>query len=441
MFEGLVRFTPDGRIEPSLALSWKWVDETTMQFKLRKGVRFHDGEPFDAESVKFSINRYLDPKIHFPAFGFISSLKAVEIIDPYTVNIITCFPDGLLLNRLAAFVVMVPASYADREETDLENRPVGTGAFRFKSWDRTRELRLEANPDYWDRNHPKVDGLVFKFLPMEEQVDALLRGDIDILTSLPGTRTLAIQKNPDTTVIKKRTFYTVAGSFNIGRKPLSNKRIRQALNLAVDKDDLIHYDILGNGRPIAGLSMADEFGHSTQVDPYPYNPKKAKQILKEEGYPDGFRLKVFLKANAERTGQIVAAYLARVGVVLDLTIVTDAEIFKYLEDGNRWDMLIADCPDPMYHSYFISAAFLYSKSPFSISPNPEFDKRLETIIRTLDLEKQKLLSEDLDRYIHDEALALFTYQRTRTYGLRRGLEFVPYTSGMHYFQSVTKTEK
>jgi ABC-type transport system substrate-binding protein len=221
---------------------------------------------------------------------------------------------------------------------------------------------LEAFSDYWNKGIPKSKSLTFKFIPMNQQVDALLAGDIDILTSLPGTRTYDIQKNPATYVIKKRTFYTVGGSFNISRKPLSNRRIRQALNMAIDKEDLIRYDILGNGRPIAALSMSGEFGHAPNLEPYPYDPKTAKKIFAEEGYPNGFTLNVFLKANAERTGQIIASHLARVGVKLNLTIVSDAEIFKYLKDRNQWDMLIADCPDPMYHSYFISAAFLYSKS-------------------------------------------------------------------------------
>src|ERR1051326_5839608 len=209
--------------------------------------------------------------------GFINTLKTVEVLDAHTVDVVSHNPDGLLLNRLAAFIVMVPPSYAQRGAEDLDKNPVGTGAFRFKSWKKDQEIELEANPFYWDSNIPRVEGLVFKFIPLENQVNEFLDGTLDILTNLPGTRTLEVERNPNTHVIKKPSFFTVAASFNTNRKPLSNKRIRQAVN----KDDLIRYDLLGNGRPIAALSFPTEFGHNSRLKPYPFDPEKARIILKQ----------------------------------------------------------------------------------------------------------------------------------------------------------------
>jgi peptide/nickel transport system substrate-binding protein len=435
IYEGLVRFDADGKIVPLLATSWKRIDPLTMEFHLREGVRFHNGEAFDAESVKFSIERYLDPKTGFPAAGFIRSLRGVEIVDPHTVRVKTFFPDGLLLNRLAGFILIVPKNYCRQNGTEiLSQRPVGTGPFRFQNWlPGHAGINMDANPTYWDPERPKVGKLTFFFIPANKQVEALLKDRVDILTNLPGTQTIEIQKNADTYVLKKPTFYTVSASFKILQNPLLNKRVRVAMNLAVNKAELIRYDLMGNGRPIAAMSLPGQFGHNPNVRPYPFDLTQARRILAEEGYQDGFTLNVLVKADGLRTAQIIAKHLSRLKIKLLFTVITDAELIPSLQKKDRWDMVLGDCPDPLYHSYFIPAVFLYSKSPFSLCANPEFDRRLESMIVEIDSDKQRKLAEDLDRFIHDEALGLFCYQQIRTYGLRKKIHFEPSKSGMHYF--------
>ena len=438
MFEGLVRFDAGGEVRPALAVSWRRLDDRTVQFVLRRGVRFQNGEPFDAASVKFSVERYLDPATGFPALGFIDSLERVEAVDTHTVNVVTKFPDGLLLNRLAGFVVMVPPKYyREQPEAVLRERPVGSGPFRFKSWERGKALTLEANRDYWDPGVPRLDALSFRFVPADKQVAELLAGRIDLLTSLPGTRTLEVQKNPGTAVMKRPTYYTVAANFNTGRKPLSDPKVREALNLAVDRADLVRYDIFGNGIPLGTLSQPGEFGRDESVTPYPHDPARARALLKEAGYPEGFALKALLKLNAERTGRILAKQLLEVGVRLDITTFKDSEMFEFYRDKDRWDISIYDCPDPMHHAFFIRSIFLGGGSPFSLAPDPGVDERLGRLVTTLDSVAQKAVSQELDRYIRDRHLALPTYQRNRTYGLRRGVIFEPYVSGMPYFYETT----
>lgn len=434
IFEGLVRFSPEGEIEPALATQWRRLDANTMQFKLREGVTFHNGEPFNAKSVKFSVERYLNPGTGFPALGFIDSIERVEIVSQTRVNVITKYPDGLLLNRLAGFMVMVPPEYyRTQSEETLREKPVGTGAFEFKRWEKGERIVLGANRAYWNRAYPKADELIFRFIPITGQVEALLSGELDILTNLPGTRTLEVQASSRTIVIKKPTFYTVAGNFNVARKPLSNKRIREALNLGIDRKALVRYDILGNGVPIGTLTLPGEFGHNAELEPYLYDPVKARRILQEEGYPNGFRLKVLLKVNAARTGQILAKQLERIGILFESTPVTDAQLFERLKNRDQWDLAIYDCPDPMHHAFFIRSIFLAGNSPFSLAPIAGIDERLVRLVKTLDADEQRKVSEELDAYIHSEFLAMPTYQRIRTYGLRRGISFTPYVSGMPYF--------
>ncbi len=436
IFEGLVRFDADGKIVPALATGWRRLSPTVMQFDLRKGVYFHNGEPFNAQSVRFSIERYLDPKTAFPARGFIDTIDHVEIVDDHRVNIVTKMPDGLLLNRIAGFIVMVPPEYyRNNPAIDLQEKPIGTGAFVFKNWIAGDRIELSANRSYWRKSYPRVSSLIFRFIPENDQVRALMDGSVDILTNLPGTKTFEVQHSGKTYVVKRETFYTVAGNFNTARAPLSDIRIRKALNLAVDRQSLVRYDILGNGGPIGTLSLPGEFGHNPNILPYPFDLKKAQQLLSAAGYPHGLRLHVLLKVNAERTGKIIASQLARIGVKEDITFVSDADLFAQLRDRARWDMAIYDVPDPMYHAFFITSIFLSGQSPFALSSSTALDDRFSRLVGTLDTGQQRVVAEDIDDFVHVNYLALPTYQRIRTYGLRRGVSFVPYISGMPYFFS------
>ena len=281
-----------------------------MRFKLRRGVSFHNGEPFDADAVKFSIERYLDPATGYPGLFFVNSISRVEVRDSHTVDIITKYPDAILLNRLAGLVLMVPPQYIKEKGAEyFAQNPVGTGAFIFKEWEKGSHVKLSANKNYWLKGFPKVGGLVFKFIPYEKQLEALFSGKVDLLTDLPGTQTLKVKANPRLTVLKKASFYTMPFALNLSSGPLSNLYVRKALNHAINKEGLIRYDLLGNGSPIATLSMPGEIGHNPLLKPYEYNLPKARTLLTEGGYPNGFALEFLVKRNAERAAKIVASDL------------------------------------------------------------------------------------------------------------------------------------
>jgi peptide/nickel transport system substrate-binding protein len=438
MYEGLVRIDAKGAIEPALAVSWERMDPLRMRFHLRPGVRFHDGEPFDAEAVRFSIARYLDPKTGFPALGFLAPLDHVEIVDANTADVVTKVPDGLLLNRLAGFVLIVPPRYIQEHGPHaLEDAPVGTGPFRFERWVRGKEISMTRNASYWAPGLPKVDRLVFRFIASEKLLSALKSGEIDIATEFPGTQTTEAMRTGLLKVIKAPSFYTVTGSLNTSQAPLDDVRVRRALNYAVNKDDLVRYDLLGNGRAIATVTMEGEEGHNPDLKPYPYDVDKARELLREAGRSRGFKLRALVKVQGERAAKILSAQLSRIGVLLDVHMITDAEVVQALTSGH-WDVFIAGCPDPMAHSYFIQSIYLYGDSPYRVARNPAYDRLLEQMVSTLDDARRRSLAEELDRYMYDEALLLFLYQRLKTYGVRKGIDFTPSVTGMPYFFGVSK---
>lgn len=429
IYEGLVRFDPEGRVVPALATSWRRLDPLTMEFDLRRGVSFHNGEPFDAQAVKYSLEQFTDPAVGFPGAGFLSTIAGVEAADSHQVRIRTKVPDGVLLHRLAGLVTMLPPRLAARG--GLDEHPIGTGPFRFQSREAGRRIVLSANSEHW-AGRPSFEGLEFHFLPVDDQVAGLLSGNVDIVTELPGTDTLRIMRSGVAVIIKRDSFYTVGASINISSGPLADKRVRQALNHAIDRDALVRYDLLGNGKPLASLAMPGELGRDPALRPYDYDLAKARRLLKEAGYPRGVRLRAVVKAQGERTMRIVAAQARKAGIDIETSPTTDATVISDIARGG-WDFTFGGCPDPLAHTFFIQSIFLSSRSPYSIMRSPEYDGMLEKMVMTIDPVEQQALGAELDRYIHDEALSVFTYQRLKTYGVRRGVRFVPSVTGMPYF--------
>ena len=433
IFDGLVRFDTEGKIEPALAVSWERIEPKRMRFKLREGVFFHNGEPFDAETVRFSIERYLDPKTGFPALYFVDSIDHAEVVDAHTVDIVTKYPDGILLNRLAGLILMVPPNYIKEKGAEYFARnPVGTGAFVFKEWKKGRAIELAANKDYWLKGFPKVEGLVFKLIPYKEQLKDLLSGEVDLITYLPGTQTAKVKADPKFAVLKKASFYTMPFALNLSSGPLSNLDVRKALNHAVDQESLIRYDLLGNGRPIATLSMPGEIGHDPSLKPYEYNLEKAGKLLAKAGYPDGFTVRCLVKENAGRTSRIVAANLKKAGVNMKITLVSDADMIREFKTG-KYDMAMGSAPDPMCHSYFIQALVLFSGSPYAWGGDAKFDAMLMNMVAAVGPGESEKMAEEIDRYVYDNALSVFTYQKMSVCALTKALSFTPYVSGMPHF--------
>lgn len=442
IFDGLVRFDSEGRIEPALAVSWQRIDPLRIQFKLRENVSFHNGEPFNSQSVKFSIERYLNPATGFPAISFIQSIAEVEIVDDHTINLVTIFPDGLLLNRLAGFILVVPPRYIQEVgEQMFARQPVGTGPFQFKEWEPGKHILLSRNQDYWMKGLPRIDELVFRFIPVAEQLKEFFSGKVDVLTDLPGTVTFKASSNDKTQVIKKRSFYTVCATMNTTKGALKDLRVRQALNYAINKEELIRYDLLGNGQTIASLSMEGEIGHDPDIPVYAYDPKKARDLLKESGVSLPLKLKTLTRVQGDRTARIIARQLKEVGIELDIyAVTTDANVIHDMASKD-FDLGIAALPDVMGHIFFLQSIMIYSKSPFSIHRDPDYDRLLESMVVELDPVKHEEAAKSLDRYVHDQALSLFTYQRIRTYGVSKKIQFIPHMTGNLNFCNVTIPEQ
>lgn len=434
MMEGLVRFDADAHIVPVLAESWERIDPLRYRFRLRKNVRFHNGEEFDAGSVQYTLQKILDPGSKSPLAGILYTIDKVEIIDPYTVEIVTKFPDGLLLRRFAGLLVFVPPmDYGTRGSAAFAKSPIGTGPFKLKRWVSGKEIVMEKNPDYWDPARPSIDELVMRFLPnVDDQLAGLFESTVDIMTELPGTYTLKVAENPLTQVVKKEALYAVGGHFNTDIPPFNDKRVRQAANYALNKEEFIRFDLQGNGEPVATLATPGQTGYDTHLQPYPFDLAKAKALLREAGIATPVKVDVFLVPFVERPARIVKKQLDLAGFDVRLHIFPEGEAVEAFKKGT-WNFGMSTFPSPTAHVSFSEGLLFYSKSFFSMHHDPSFDQAFEKATMVLDPKESELAFKNLEKRVHDEALGLFLYRRIKTYGVRRRVLFRPYLTGMPHF--------
>ncbi len=337
------------------------------------------------------------------------------------------------------FHIVPPKYFAEVGDKGFALHPVGTGPFAFVSWT-DKAVTFKANRSYWMPGYPKVDGLVFLFAPADEQANMLRRGEADLVTELPGTFTTEM-KQDNLTIAKQSTYWTVGATMRTDSGPLADVRVRKALNLAINREDLIRYDNKGNGTVLASLTMEGEEGHNPDLTPYPYNPDEARKLLADAGVKTPLVLKTLIRAQGARTASILAAQLRKIGVVLDIApVYTDADVIEGLHSKTKkWDIAIAGLPDPMCHTFFIQSILLFSQSPFSLEKDPAFDGQLGHFMTTLDDKERDKIGRELDRFVYEQSLSLFTYQKIKTYGLSNRVNFTPYISGMPYFFSTSMT--
>lgn len=279
----------DGTPLPYLAESWEFSpDALTLTLYLRQGVKFHDGTPFNAEAVRFNLERFLRPGV---AFRFmIDRIIEVEVVGEYTVNLHLSEPFAPMMKHLAhSFVAMhSPTAVKALGPDALIEHPVGTGPFTMVEWIRGERLVLVANEDYWG-GRPYLDEIVFKIVPeIGARVAMLEAGDAQMAWVIPPHDAPRLEANPAITVLLEplgpRMMYL---GLNNQLPPFDDVRVRHAINYAIDREAIVNYILLGVGAVADAPIAAGIFGHHP-VGPWPYNPERARELLAEAGFPDGF---------------------------------------------------------------------------------------------------------------------------------------------------------
>jgi peptide/nickel transport system substrate-binding protein len=288
MFDSLLHKSTKLEYEPSLATSWKSLSDTTWEFKLRKGVKFHNGDPMTAEDVKYSFDRVLDQNNKSPQYGNVRAIKEVKIVNPETIHLITDKPFPLLLERLVFFPI-VPKKHIEKvgPQTFGESAAVGTGPWKLVEWKRGQHIRLEAFDAHW-RGKPPFKHLVFRQIPeVATQVAELKTGGVDIIRNVSADLVPDVKNHPATQVTSAPILRTHYVHLDMRTEPFNKKAARQAANYAIDREAIVQKMMAGLGRVVPTVVHPAAFGFDPSVTPYPYDPKKAKELLAQAGYPGG----------------------------------------------------------------------------------------------------------------------------------------------------------
>lgn len=447
IYENLVKLAPDGKtILPSLAESWKRVDNLTYEFSLRKGVKFHSGDPFDAEAVKYSFERYAKPENKAPQLSQYA-FKTPVIVDAYTVRISTEKPDPLFLKRMAGIgTTIVNPRFAEAKGLEGMNKEAdGTGPYRCTAWKADGEIVLEAFNEHW-RGKPKVQKVIQRaVVEPATRVAALLAGEADLIFAVPPAQADAIVrggKKLGEVEVDRVSFYP----FVMNAAPANNKLFRQACNYASNFDSIIKNVLNGRGYRRAAMLQPTHFGYNPDLKPYPYDPEKAKQLLAEAGYPNGVDVDMLQLVGRipydKEVGEALAGELGKVGIRCKLKLVDIAGAnaalwenpnlsgFHHITWGNSWKD-----GDYGLAGYWRSDTFFATKGHHY--NNPEFDRITDEAKYELDEAKRLKLFQQAERILYDDAVAIWGYSVQSIFGLSERLTWTPRTDELVLYEEMT----
>ena len=409
IFEGLTRIDENGAVQPDLARSWDISDDgLTYTFHLRDGVKFHDGTPLTADIVKFSLDRTTAPDSTNGQKQLFAAIDKVAAVDPLTVKVTLKHPEGSFLYNLGwgDAEIVAPASAATNA-----THPVGTGPFKFVDWVKGDRVDLAKNPDYWG-TPAKLDKATFKFISDPTAAfAALMAGDVDAFPNFPAPETLAqFESDPRFSVVVGTTEGETIMAMNNGRKPFSDLKVRQALSYAVDRKAIIDGAMFGYGTPIGSHYSPADPGYVDLTGLYAHNPEKAKELLKEAGYPNGFKatLKLPPPSYARRGGEIIAQQLKAVGVDVQIIPVEWAQWLSDVFKNKDYDLTIVSHTEPADYGIYARDAYYFDYHSDAIKA------LMEKLNLATEAETRNALIGDIQKKIAADAVNVFLFELAKT---------------------------
>jgi peptide/nickel transport system substrate-binding protein len=430
VFDGLTARDAKGNLVPALAESWKRLTPTTWQFALRKGVKFHNGDDFNAESVKFTLDRGTNPETKATIASELSTIASTEIVAPHTVNIVTKAPDFLLPVRLGELfgLMLSPKHTAAAGKEAIATKPNGTGPFKLVSWAKNESMVLEANESYW-RGAPKVKRIVVRpILEDAARVAALQAGEVDLIAPIPHVRIEELKRN-DKLVIKTipapRIFHV---TIDVRKPPFDNVKVRQALNHAVDVNAIVKSLYFGYGTRLATVVDKGALGYDPSIQPYPYDLARARALLAEAGFPNGldteFDSFTGSIADHSKPAEAIVGFLQKAGVR------AKQNLYEFAAFGPR---RVQNQTAPLF-IYSIGNAYLepswvlrwMTQGGLGMHyKNPKLDEMLARIEATDDPKKRAPQYSAVQKLVKDEAPFIFLYQADAAFGMSSRIDYTP----------------
>ena len=417
IFEGLTRFTGDGSVVPGLAESWGISEDGTVYtFKLHDGVTFHDGTPMDAEDVKFSLDRAIAEDSANAQKALFAGIKSVEVVDPLTVKFTLAEPNGNFLFNLAwgDAVIVAPESIGN-----IKTNPVGTGAYTFGNWVQGDSITLNRNLDYWG-DQPVLETATFKFISDPTAAfAAMMAEDVDVFDNFPAPENLPqFEADPRFQVLVGSTEGETILSTNNKQAPFDDILVRQALAHAIDRQAIIDGAMFGYGTPIGthfaphNPAYVDLRGNSD------YDPEKARALLDEAGFADGFETTLHLPppSYARRGGEIIAAQLAEVGIKAEIINVEWAQWLESVFKGKEFGLTIVSHTEPMDIGIYARPNYYFQYD------STDFQAMMDALTSTTDPEERTRLLAEAQRLISNDYVNGYLFQLAKLGVAKAGVQ-------------------
>ncbi len=420
--------------KPMLAESWRIVNDTTWEFKLRKGVRFHNGEPFTAHAVKATIDYALDPanKSHFAAAAYWGLVKEVQVVDDHTVRFLTKQPWPNLIDSasLTNALIMPAKALKDLGPQKLAEKPIGTGPFKFVEWKRDERLVLERNPDYW-QGPADVSRVTFRFIPeFSSRMAALLSGEIDIMKDVPPHAVEAVERSGRARLratVSSRINYLALVNLKPG--PMQDVRVRRAMNHAVDVEELIKQVLKGRATRMCG-PLAPANVDYAPAECYKHDPARAQALFREAGI-DPTKLSLTLDTPSGRypldkdVSLAIAAQLQRLGIRVNVVVNEWGTHLDKIKNRNTGDMFFLGWGPALHGQGTIQPLFLHDQTYSSYGNNAVLNERIARAGTLLDPKARAEAYAELQRLVRDEAPWVFLWQQHDLYGVAGHVEWTP----------------
>jgi peptide/nickel transport system substrate-binding protein len=429
LFETLVYRGPNLEESPGLAVSWEPEGETAWVFHLRQGVTFHNGEPFNAEVAKWALERAkTNPKSLTK--GQLAQVKEVQVVDDYTIRLVTTGPAPDIPRNMFN-VPIVPMQYIKKVgDGEFGLNPVGTGPYKFVEWIKDQYVKMERWEGYWGPK-PPIKHVTYRPIPEDAtRVAALVRGEIDVAEAVPVVDIPRIERSPNTRVVRKPGLRLIYLAFDTKRKfggpapegspgiaagqpnPFLDKRVRQAIYYGVNEDELLQYVMEGSGQAAAQMIPPPVFGYNQNLERYPYDPDKAKKLLAEAGYPNGFSVRLDTPndryINDEELAVAIAGQLEKIGLKVTVNAQPRAIFFPKLmrQYDNSFHLSGWAGSLGAYNLLALTGCFDkktgFGRANYGQYCNPELDAVIRKVNTTIDPQERIRYFNQAAEIIHEE---------------------------------------
>ncbi|RYC38723.1 glutathione ABC transporter substrate-binding protein GsiB [Pectobacterium zantedeschiae] len=455
-YQGLFGFDKDMKLINVLADSYDVSpDGLTYTVKLHPGVKFHDGSAFNAAAVKVNLDRASNPDNRLKRYNLFKMIDKTETVDDLTVKITLKTPFSAFVNNLAhpAAVMISPAALRQYGK-EIGFHPVGTGPYRFVAWNQTDFVKVEKFSGYWKAGLPKLDSITWRPVVDNNTRAALLQtGEAQFAYPIPFEQAKVLEKNDKLALVASPSILHRYISMNVTQKPFDNPKVRQALNYAINKDALIKVAFSGYATPAEG-PLPSSIDYSVKYHPWPYDPAKARELLKEAGYPDGFTTTLWSSHNhstAQKVLQFTQQQLAQVGVKVQVTAMdagqraAEVEGKGVKETGVRlfytgWSASTGEA-DWALSPLFATASWPPAQFNTAFYSNPQVDADLANALKTTDrAEKQKLYRDAQDKIWADAPWIFLATERLVSANSKKLTGFYVMPDTLFSFEDADLTE-